>query len=392
MTGADISVTTWNDTREQRLLTQVWVGPETEGITVSEGYDSTTFDQGNVTNAPGSYNYTTGATVSVNNLDLGRTIENIDTLWVTLNGRVMNPDVDYTVVGTELILSTGILQVTDVVICTQTTDSVVPEAMEFRIFQDLRQVQATYRMTPETTTTLTQALTATADIIHVADAGHLSIPNFAANIWGVITINGERIMYRNIDFTANTVSSLLRGTAGTAAASHLVGAEVYDMGRGNLMPLEFQNYIVSNTLVGDGTTTVFTAESISLVDSGAVAWSSSTAYQSGTMVTTNSRYYRAKQSVPANILITNVSYWQDMAAAVEVYVGGTRIYIQNNDYIVNAEDPVQVTLAVAPPAGVDVTILVRRGVTWYAPGYDTPSDGVPLQETNTAAARFLRGL
>jgi hypothetical protein len=47
---------------------------------------------------------------------------------------------------------------------------------------------------------------------------------------------------------------------------------------------------------------------------------------------------------------------------------------------------------VAPPAGVEVTMLVRKGVTWYAPGVGTPSDGNALQETNTPAARFLRGL
>jgi hypothetical protein len=38
-------------------------------------------------------------------------------------------------------------------------------------------------------------------------------------------------------------------------------------------------------------------------------------------------------------------------------------------------------------------LLVRRGVTWYAPWIaGTPSNGEPLQITNTAAARFLRGL
>jgi hypothetical protein len=45
----------------------------------------------------------------------------------------------------------------------------------------------------------------------------------------------------------------------------------------------------------------------------------------------------------------------------------------------------------APPEGVQVTILVRRGVTWYAPGINTPSNGVALQDTETQAARFLRG-
>jgi hypothetical protein len=36
-------------------------------------------------------------------------------------------------------------------------------------------------------------------------------------------------------------------------------------------------------------------------------------------------------------------------------------------------------------------ILVRRGVTWYAPGAGTASNGVALQDTDTQAARFLRG-
>jgi hypothetical protein len=43
----------------------------------------------------------------------------------------------------------------------------------------------------------------------------------------------------------------------------------------------------------------------------------------------------------------------------------------------------------APAAGSEVTILQRRGVTWYAPGVGTPSNGVALQETDTNAARFL---
>ena len=53
--------------------------------------------------------------------------------------------------------------------------------------------------------------------------------------------------------------------------------------------------------------------------------------------------------------------------------------------------PVNVLFEVAPPEGVEVTILVRRGVTWYAPGAGTASNGVALQDTETQAARFLRG-
>ena len=61
------------------------------------------------------------------------------------------------------------------------------------------------------------------------------------------------------------------------------------------------------------------------------------------------------------------------------------------NYTITAENPVIATFVTAPPAGVQVTLLVRRGVDWYNPGSGTPSNGVSLQETDNAIARFLRG-
>jgi hypothetical protein len=74
--------------------------------------------------------------------------------------------------------------------------------------------------------------------------------------------------------------------------------------------------------------------------------------------------------------------------AIEVYVGGT---LQTAGYTVTNENPVTVLFDTAPAEGSEVTILVRRGVTWYAPGVGTPSNGVALQDTDTDAARFLQG-
>jgi hypothetical protein len=162
---------------------------------------------------------------------------------------------------------------------------------------------------------------------------------------------------------------LLRGTAGTAAASHAVGAIVYDIGRGNLLAQPYQDYVVKDTSIGDGTTSVFYAPSISIGQD------------------------------------------QDSSSerqAIEVYVGGVRQYAYSDTtaesqyrWFVTDFDPVAIDFVVdsevypplaAPPAGQEVTILVRRGVTWYAPGINEPSDGVALQDTNTVPARFLRGL
>jgi len=257
-----------------------------------------------------------------------------------------------------------------VLVVTELTNSVVPEAIAFRIFQDMRGVQATYRITAATTTTLAQDLTATDTVIYVTDASRLAEPNLPNGIFGVITVDGERIMYRERDLDTNTLSSLLRGTAGTGAADHVAGAEVYDLGRGNLLYPEYQNYVVSDSSMGDGSTTVFYAP---------------------------------------NIDIDNIGDSSTVAAeCVEVYVGGIRQYpysmvAAESEYrwfitdfaplaIEFVVDSISLPELKAPAAGSEVTILVRRGVTWYAPGDGTPSDGVALQDTNTLAARFLRGL
>jgi hypothetical protein len=155
----------------------------------------------------------------------------------------------------------------------------------------------------------------------------------------------------------------MRGTLGTGASAHLSGAEVYDIGRGNLLPEQYQDYIVSDSTLGDGSTSVFYAPSILFED-----------------------FLDSSSERPA----------------VEVYVGGIRQYAYSDTtatsryrWFVTDYDPLAVDFAVpgyqAPAAGVEVTILVRQGVTWYQQGANEASDGIALQDTDTQAARFLRG-
>ena len=481
VTGDVIAVTTWNDTRQQDMLTQVIVGPITQGTVVAEGYDETTFDVGTVTGDPGSFDYSVGATVTVNDLDLGR--ENVDPnrLWVTLNGIRQFPGVDFLVVGQQLILHSGILNPTDVVMITQVTDSVVPEAMAFRIFQDMRGVQATYRITPQTTTTLAEPLGQYDDIIYVTDASALSEPDLSINIWGVLTVNGERIMYRERDTANNTISSLMRGTAGTAAADHAVGSEVYDTGRGNLLPAAYQDYVEANTFTGNASTTEFVTDIV--VDNRPIVYigGSVEVYidgnqldadeytvvqvepvvvvlddipQSGKTVTVTVTYLDSTQfstnivasgSTARFVTATNIGLEEqdsstyvlddfdpvivtfdtappvghvvyirnqrggenefdysfatgtqvtfattiNLSLPVRVFVGG--LLQPESLYQVTSLDPVTVVFDSAPDTDLEIVIEVRNGVTWYAPGVGTPSNGVALQDTNTTPARFLRG-
>jgi hypothetical protein len=401
--GDELAITTFNDTSEQDMVTLVFVGPSYRGIAEVEAYNSTdyapletssaaewtstdSYASGTLVytqvysspgvpaagttpvfyqaiqsvpagtavtntsywtvvdyaNLPDSFNYLIGHVIPSNNFYLNRPNVTGYRLWVTLDGERLVDGVDFNIEGDYLILAAGAIQSNQILVVTEFTESVVPDACAFRIFQDMRGVQATYRITDASTTAVAQDVSATADIIYVDDVTVLPDPDLDQGIFGVVTIDGERIMYRTRDVATNSISSLLRGTAGTGAAEHTVGALVYDMNSGNLLQLSYQDYISRDTSMGDGSTVQFVA----------------------------------------NNLGTNI-----IEGSVEVYVGGIR---QLQGFAVDiADNVVTVTFDTAPPAGQEVTALVRHGVTWYHRGVDTASDGVALQQTNTVAARFL---
>jgi hypothetical protein len=374
------AVTTFNDTSQQNPLTLVFNGPIITGVVEQDPFDPLptdpayngqpgSFDYATVNNTQWSFDYSKGVAVYDNQFWLERANVNAARLWVTLDGYALTNSIDYSVEGEYLILASGPISPGQIMAITEVTDSIVPDAMAFRIFQDMRGVQATYRITNATTTTLTQTLSADANIAHVADVNLLGQPNLDIGVFGVCTVNGERIMYRDINTANNTLIGLMRGTAGTAAAEHAVGAAVYDLSRGNLLQKDYQDYIVSDTSIGDGSTTVFYAPSINVND----------------FVDSSSE-----------------------APAIEVYVAGIRQYTYSDTtassqyrWFITDFDPLAVDFVVDdnaypplfPPApNVEVTILVRQGVTWYQRGVTTPSDGIALQDTDTVAARFLRGL
>jgi len=257
-------------------------------------------------------------------------------------------DSGFTVTGSVVTITGPVINNANIVAITSFTQSVVPGAIAFRIFQDMRGLQSTYRITSATTTAVANAVGATDDMIYVDNAAALSEPNLPLGIFSLITINGERITYRNRDTANNTVSGLRRGTAGTGATDHAADSAVYDIGRGNLLPAEYQNYVVSQDFLANGTITSFVATDISIIGLDST----------------------------------------ELADAVEVYVGGI---LQLGGYVIDTADPVNVVFDVAPTQNYQVTILVRRALSWYEPGPTTPSNGIALQEQTTEAARFIRG-
>jgi hypothetical protein len=368
--GDLITVTSWNDTSQQNLVTQIFIGPIVLGTIIEEPFDSVDFDAGLFIGGPGSFDYSVGASIAVNQFYLNTPDITGNRLWVTLNGQRLFEGQDFLIQNGEIVLAQGAIALTDILAVTQFTTSVVPEACAFRIFQDMRGVQATYRIALDGTTTLTQDLLSTDDVIHVADASKMTEPNLPAGRLGIITINGERIMYRERNTINNELRDLRRGTAGTAAADHETGTDVYDLGRGNILAQQYQDYIEKDANYGDGSTTIFEAPSLTTFDFG----DSSSIF----------------------------------VESVEVYVGGTRQYPVGPNrfgdiipceypYTIIDVNPVTVefytdsdplTPILPPPPGVEITILQRKGTGWYGTGVKETT-GFALQETDTPQARFL---
>ncbi len=484
--GDIISVTTWNDTQQQDLLTQVFVGPTDTVIGIPgavEGYDDTVFDAATISDTPGSFDYSTGLVVKSNRFNIGREILNANRLMVSVNGLYIFENQGYTVEGSQVIISGPVISNGTVVTITSMTQSVLPGEAVFRIFQDMLGIQRAYRITPQTTTKLAQPLSAAGDVVFVENASHLSEPNLQQGIFGQITINGERITYRARDIVNNTVSGLRRGTAGTGAANHGTGSEVYDIGVGNLLPERYQNQLKSNYFVSDGISQVYTADdvefdavitvnkggqisvtvdgqllqqdqfSISSYEPVSVTLSQVPPRNSNVTVTVtqvtaaiqsqsftasgftsgfgtnidmiflpvNSVDFTVANLSPLTITLAGIPlsdtvfqvessgaspqdselyfltdgnsnqliFDVDFARPIIVKIGGE--VIPETSYQVNALSPVSVTLDQAPESGIGIEISITQALTWYQAGIDSASDGVPLQETNTQAARFIRG-
>ena len=376
--GDVFQVITWNDTSQQELLTQVFFGPETTGTVIEEGFDATGFDAGSVTGGPGSFDYSAGSSFFSNNFVLGdpesdRVFE-AGRMWVTLDGQRLFEGQDFTVVNNEIILSSGAIGTGQRLSVTAFADSTVPEAAEFRIYQDMRGQQVTYRMTASSQTTLSRALSATDDIIYVTDAGKLSQPDLANGVFGSITVNGERITYRQTDLATNTLSDLRRGAFGSGAASHAVGSTVYDIGTGNALAEQYQDRVVFDTTLTDGSTSEFTAPSIRIADFG----DSSSLYVSTIQV-----FVAGVEQLPVSRLVDGVTceYPYIVTDAGGDQTDLTIEFVLPGDPLLTPN---------APPADQEVRIQQRQGTWWYDIA-TAAEQQQSLQENNNPAARFLTG-
>jgi len=345
--NALFDVTTFNDTAQQNIITKVYVGPSSQGVTTGIAYDEDDYDQS-------EFDQTAGTTIDTNNFALGRLVTANARLIVTLNGEYLRPSIDFTVTtGSDnlsiLTLNLSILNAADVLAVTMFTSSVVPNSLDFRIFQDMLGNQKLLRLNTTNTTTLTQDVAVNDDVIFVADTTKLSTPNLGQGIFGQIIVGGERITYRNIG--SNSVSGLRRGTAGTGVYIHTTGDVVSDASQGNQLPSTYQQKTTTDSTVGDGVTTI----------------------------------YSTTITIPTLVDST------ELADAITVTVGGTEL-LPDTDYTVTfvGTNSTEITFTTAPASGSTVTFSQVTANVMYAQGTGTASNGIALQDQTTPAALFLQ--
>ena len=245
--GSDIiATTTFKDTSQLGILTQVFVGPTAVSEVQIALFDAEGFD------TEGGFDAEIGVDVLINQFVIDAPlITDPNRLWVTLNGERLLATVDYIITNDRILkLLLPTIDAADVLVVTSITESVVLAGVNFRLFKDMRDTIGMYALNDAATTELLQPITG--DIIYVEDASVLGQPDLAIAKFGILTINGERITYRERDLVANTVSGLRRGTAGTAIVDHAVDDIVYDMSAKSLVPWDYdQIWYEPGTQLGD---------------------------------------------------------------------------------------------------------------------------------------------
>jgi hypothetical protein len=218
--GDHIMITTYNNTTELDQIIKVYQGPTQSGYTTMQAYDAVEYDSDN-------FDKQEGVTIDQSVYDLGREITDASRLTVHVNGIKKYSGVHWKMQAddsSKLEFYSIDVQIADVVTVTLKSEIVVPKKLEFRLFKDMRGNTAIYRGDEGNATTLAQQVDTTGDVIYVYDVTKLATPNLESNVYGVVIIDGERITYKYINASNNSISGLRRGTAGTAISSHAANA------------------------------------------------------------------------------------------------------------------------------------------------------------------------
>jgi hypothetical protein len=180
-------------------------------------------------------------------------------VWVSVNGELLTPSVDYIVTANKDKVKLSITPSQDDVIdVIHFSAPVATERFAFRQFKDMLN-RTHYKRLDSPATELAQDLNWYDVRIEVLDGSALPEPNKGDNMPGIVFINGERIEYFVKE--DNTLRQIRRGTLGTGIADiHAAGEGVYEQGPNKNIP--YKDETLTQIFTADGTTNTYALDFI----------------------------------------------------------------------------------------------------------------------------------
>jgi len=301
---------------------------------------------------PEDVDYITYNRLTVGEITLRAPAVDAQYVWVSVNGELLTPSVDYYVTDdklkVQLVRQPAANDVIDII---HFTAPVSKAKFAFRQFKDMLN-RTHFKRLDIAPAKLAQALNYYDLRIELDDASELSEPNKGQNLPGVIFIAGERIEYFVKE--SNTLRQLRRGTLGTGVKNtYAVGTDVYDQNISKTVPYKDQTMVFNAT--ADGATSVF---------------------EIGYPVTS------------INEIEVFVAGTRKRKTTLDVFNPLTALDSPEGDTTVTADFTFDVgtnsiTLLTAPTENIRVTVVKKVGQSWT-------TNGVSLGDTENSIARFLR--
>lgn len=295
-------------------------------------------------------------------LQLRSTVYGTPYVWVAVNGSLLTPYVDYTVLDSlDAVQLKVVPQENDRIDVLQFGAAPVAPKYGYRIFKDMLNRTHYKRLNQDNSYKLASALNYYDARILLEDATGIFRPNRAKNIPGVLFIEGERIEY--FEVRGNALLQLRRGTLGTGVrAVYAEGTELF--GQGPEESISYQDRVLRQTLTSTGTSTAYSLDfvptSINEVD-----------------VFLGGRRLRKASVDVYQPTLAQDSNEGNITIPADFRVDGSTLYIEPRDTTTGE--------IIAPALWADQRIEVVRkiGQTWNEPGKT-------LAETNNAISKFLR--
>jgi hypothetical protein len=274
-------------------------------------------------------------------------------VWVTINGDLLTPSVDYFVTENKRYVKIkATIAENDTIELIQFSNPITTNKLGWRQFKDMLNRTHYKRLDGTENITLASDLNWYDNEIILVNAETLVAPQPNSKVPSVIFLEGERIEYFIKD--GNKLKQLRRGTLGTGVKDvYTAGTEVYNQSQGSTIP--YKDETLTTILDADGTSTVY-----------------------------------------------QLDFVANSVNEFEVFVAGRRLrknainsYVQPNptaqdspegDVTLPAEFSVEgnlLTLLEAPDINQKIIIVRRQGKLWNDPG-------TALADADTDISRFLR--